>query len=74
MIRFALWGSAFIFLTLQVIDKAMTGQPPSWWTVCVAFCAGCGVLQIVHVLYEERNTEERKNHEDQPDRASGGNH
>jgi hypothetical protein len=52
--RFAIWGSAVIFLLLSVIDKIATSEPPSWWTVCVAFAAGVGALQLLHVLSEEK--------------------
>lgn len=52
--RFAIWGAALIFLLLSVVDKLSTSEPPSWWTVFVAFAAGLGTLQIVHVLHEEK--------------------
>ena len=55
--RFAIWGAAVILLLLSVIDKLASAEPPSWGTVAVAFAAGCGLLQIVHVLYEERKDE-----------------
>lgn len=65
MIRFALWGAATVLLLLMVVDALASGQPPSWWMVLVAFFSGCGVLQIAHVLYEER--QEDQNEEEAPE-------
>lgn len=57
MIKFALWGSATLLLLLSIVDKLAQHTGPSWWTVFLAFSAGCGLLQILHVLHEEADEE-----------------
>jgi F0F1-type ATP synthase assembly protein I len=63
MVKFAIWGVATLALLITMVDKMANSQPPSWFTVFLAFAAGAGVLQIAHVLHEE--AEERKAEEEQ---------